>query len=271
MQNNKFIFIPGGPGLNSFPEQNLLKEIFLANGMEGVFWNEPSDLREGADVFHTEQAFTRWKQSLQDQVNKFDEKVIIIASSFGALGCLHCLDDIESKIEKIVFISPAIFLQEVYSKMMKLASEDFKSLGHTENHALLEAYLHDTQSLYDEPMKAGLELTFQDPKLFLHYWRDHNKLASWAKLLEPPEYQLDFKSQDAVLSELKKIPFPLTTTYPNLKLDICVGADDPVYLKEKNEQLLSKHFPNITYHLFKESAHFPHIEEKNKFIQVIKS
>ncbi len=80
---------------------------------------------------------------------------------------------------------------------------------------------------------------------------------------------MDLESQNAVLAEYKANELALTKIYNDVKVDVCVGKNDPVYFKNKVEDFLSKHFGGVTYYNFEKSSHFPHLEESEKFIEIL--
>ncbi len=252
------LFIHGGPGLNSEPEKRLLSSHLKE--FKTHFWNEPSELR-GQKI--STNAYQDWLNSIKKMQ---PENSILIANSFGSLGALHLIEQ-EIKLKKIVFLSPTIQLHQVFLKMIELAIFDFQKRNDDKANEI-QKLKNTISSFYDSSMQKALDLTFQDPDLFPHYWQNYKILGEWGAILGEQEFQFDFQSQKAVLNNLKDKFTELPSLKSNARVTVIYGENDPVWL-DSNISLFQSMFKDIKFHKFEDCGHFPHLENKELFIKVI--
>lgn len=260
------IFIHGGPGLNSNPEQMALSEFLKQNQIEAFFWNEPSNLRPNGEKFIVENAYKNILKSIHASVLKYQPK-ILVGLSFGAQACIDYLlsYDYDPELE-VLFISPCLDLFEANCKIMRLSQEDFQ-LSAPEKAKRIESYLKKTQELWDADMKNGHSLAWENPKLAQKYFIDQKVLEHWAQAMSSPGYQPDAASADAVIKDFKEFQTPHKKIKKQAHL--LLGSQDPIWHPKKNMQKLESVFENVKTIELK-AGHFPHLEHQEEFKNLIK-
>jgi pimeloyl-ACP methyl ester carboxylesterase len=163
----KILFFHGGPGLNSNPENKLLRDRFAQNEIDLICWNEPSALRVDGPTPNREHAYGGFLSSAEDfLLAHYDSKPLtLMAHSFGAHPACFLAKKHPDKIAKIIFISTDIGLPVTDRNMFTFSMLDFKEHGdalHLELQKVLDRYT----GKFDLNAEKGFELFVQNPRWF---------------------------------------------------------------------------------------------------------
>lgn len=242
----RYIFIHGGPGLNSNPESQLLVKDFTSRDHEILFWNEPSCQRD--KNFTTVNAYSRWLESLSSYIQDHskDEKVALIAHSFGAFAVNDLLPSLGERIAELCLVAPL-------SDALRL-DENIMSLARKSDSKLDVAF---TQERFDALMGA-----LSDPKVLPSYWYNKGEAELYNQCFNG-QFAPDFSSFEAVR---KSVPHNTIRHTFKSKVTAIYGDKDPVVKLSQDRELLMRLYPQCRTHLSQNSAHYPHIEEKNEFL-----
>src|SRR5665647_1801039 len=172
----KYIFVHGGPGLNSNPERNILKPLIEVQGHELLFWNEPSLLR--GQICDQDHAYQYWLNSLSNFIikNSGQEQVAIIAHSFAAFAINDILPEVGTKIGKLILIAPIFDLMKLDQNLIDLAirfhARDANIAGIVE----LEELKRNMPDYFNEKRFSIILKAIGHEEVLPSYW--HNKKAS---------------------------------------------------------------------------------------------
>ena len=252
----KAIFIHGGPGLNSNPEQKLLKDDFVSNGIDIRFWNEPKE-------FQTKNFNEEILNSIIELVNSFDEKIILIGHSTGCRNILNILPTIKSKVHSICFLSPALDLKEADGNIIKFGM----SLLEKTNPEAAKSLLNILPSLNDnfDENKADAILLGLSSGYFVHNFINSNSFENYFQFLQGDnQFRVDDylkirKSGSQMITESDEI-FDI----PTIAL---FGKKDPIFNFEHGVSIISKYFSNLKSKCLEDVSHYPHIDDKDLFFK----
>ncbi len=265
------MFIHGGPGLNSNPERKGLSNIFLKNKISCIFWDEPSALRQPKPFFGNELAYSNCLKSIHSTVQLYKPK-ILIGGSFGSQTCLDYIKNYKHDVDlKLIFISPTFDIFKTILNMILISEKDFYELD-TNKFFKIQELKSKIKSFWDENMKQALMLAWENPKLASYYFVDTEKLKNWFESISEPKYLVDSISQDAVFSEFKSwIKKDAKTKKFKLERNVTllVGDKDPVWNNKENIESLQDNFKTFETVVFKNTAHFPHLEKPELFVKLI--
>lgn len=266
--DQKILFLPGGPGLSSFPDKVILDKKWREHSFISTFWNEPSSQRPEDGKFSIENSFDRWLESAGNCLRGLGGPVIVVGSSFGALGLEYLWPTHQQFIKKVVLVAPVFNLDLIHHRMIDIALNDFQRSGDPLYKDLMEIKTRGHR-FYDLSQEAAMGIVFQAPQLFGHYW--HNKIAleQWTQGLQLPGHGVDFISQKWVLKDLAKHHLPKHKM--NCPVRVVLGIHDPVNRKDEVVEYYQQKTSDFKLYEFKKSAHFPHLEEPDLFIDVLKA
>lgn len=257
----KHIFIHGGPGLNSNPERYLLVPVL--NSDKIVFWDEPSILRD--KNFSPDHAYRNWLRSLTKFIENHsqDEQVTILAHSFAAFAINDILPMIEDRVAKLVLIGPVFNLMTLDKNILDLAikvkttREDLISIEKLE---LAKINMTDT---FNESRFGSLLEALGDEEVLPSYWHNREASVAYNRYFADESFGLDLQSFKAVR---ESISHRAVSNKFEGKVFICYGAFDPVAKWNQDSLLIEALYPNYEIQIAQNSGHYPHIEEKNQFM-----
>lgn len=260
------IFYHGGPGFNSNAERNILGK-FQDENLTISFWNEPCEYRSEGDQFVAEFA---WENAVKSALKFYEKsrcenkKNILIFHSFSLEIFKRIKGDID--VDGIVLISPAFDLMNFDRNIIQQTINDFKD-SNPEVIKDLKNFLRLNERLFDTPMQQAITLASVNEKLFTHYWHDPVIMKEYFEYNSSEAYSFDFNSFASIRTQLQTQD---RVTYPNIPFLIVNGAEDifnPVNFileKMKEENLEKAKVFNL-----EKAGHFPHIEQKEQFIDLI--
>ena len=252
-----YLFVHGGPGLNSNPETNLLKQRFESEGHEIYFWNQPTAKGVSYDEACESLSTTICALSAKS-------KITIIAHSFGAFFLNEILPIVDDQLAKIILLSPATDLHLLDLNILRISCSDYA--GSAESIAL-EKYIRTLSPLsgFNEERLNGLLLAASNPALTAHYWLKKELMPSYYSYLSGPDFSFNFDSFVSIRSSCVKNTVSNKT---NVETLITYGVHDP-FINSEDYHLLIKLYPNSKTFLFEESSHYSHIEERTLFYDLV--
>jgi pimeloyl-ACP methyl ester carboxylesterase len=248
---SKSLYLHMGPGMNAEPEKSALSE----QNPHVVFWNQPLMKTPTNAFLELVNATKKQLEILSIEGNK----VNIIGHCFGVNIAMECLATHADLIEECQFIAPTFCMNDFLLSLLGTLATNPKtqpSLKSEINVFLSEDYLPNR-------FWEGYNLVIKDADFFRCYWsnsENYTKYLSFAdKLLFDQE---TFKIVvDDFLAREAKPPFHFRG-----KVNVFIGADDPMM---KNQSLIQKNleaFPQKTVHIVENAGHFPHFESSIFFI-----
>ena len=99
-RSKSFLFLHGGPGLNSEAERQILGPLLKSYELEISFFDEPSLLRPQGPIFDQQGASRGLIASAAEALHRLPGKVTLIGVSFGARVAEHLVAEFPEKLEK---------------------------------------------------------------------------------------------------------------------------------------------------------------------------
>lgn len=266
------LFVHGGPGLNSGPEERVFSRILEQHSIKAQFWHEPSNLRPKGAQFKEADAYKNWLDSISADIRALQPRVIV-AISFGALGVTHLmLNEKQPLSAKLLFVSPTLDIDGTMKKMMGFSLTDFES-SDPERFEKIKALTNETKSFWDQPMQAGVSLAWENPNLPLHYFEDIETLKKWGAVMSEPSFQVDNLSQNKVFEDFiaKQKSYEKVAVEKLSPPTVILGDKDRLCPEEEVRTELSRFFKGSTIKKFSKAKHFPHLEKPEEFIQVLRT
>jgi pimeloyl-ACP methyl ester carboxylesterase len=266
------LYLHGGPGFNSFSEEALLAPALSGRGLNTYFWNEPSRSRPQGDPFNPERAYTGLVQSIASKVDELatvHSPITLIAHSFAVHPAIDVARKMPKHIGKMIFLTPSLDLLATYRNVLDAAQTDLKRLGHPEN-GKLQALNGLICSFFDPPMREAFQIAAQDPELILNYWKNQARMGEYLAIWMAHGVHIDAESFFSVLGELssRADSFPGSEAV-QIPVTAVFGRHDKIERQSDDEPFLRKLFPNLQVERFEDSAHYPHIEETDRFMQLL--
>lgn len=255
----KYIYLHGGPGLNSFAEETILSAKYAKNGLDVDFWNEPKNLK-------TNSPYQEILTNLVDFVTAYKEPVIIIAHSWGSRTLIDTLPLLESNVHAACLLSPAIEFMSADRRIcnfaLSLLTEDQVASKNK-----IEEFLKSKNDKFDNLREEALLAAFSS-NYFIH---NFVQTSSFEKYFSYLTQENSFR-----LEEMLKIrrSMPLTPKTPNklssIKASVIFGCKDPIFKKSTEEKIIRENFQNLEIIEMEGVSHYPHIESPEKVISELK-
>lgn len=250
----KFIFIHGGPGLNSEPESNLIEKYFETKGLSIDFWNEPKNL----SIDHP---LNELKEDLKKFILDKEENVNLIGHSFGAKLLLETLPDVMQKVDSICIISPAIDMiageQYVFDMAQELLKKNDQEKA-IELSELIGKLKDEVDTIRIEALKLAVASGY-----FMNYFTDSKAFETYFSYLQG-DYAFNLENFLKVRPHINKT-LPDLSGY-NGKSIVFFGKEDPAFKVENELPILKKYLPEINVKEMEGMRHYPHIERKNQLL-----
>jgi pimeloyl-ACP methyl ester carboxylesterase len=262
----KALYFHGGPGFNSNPERNLLRERFIRDGWDVRFWDEPSVRRPAGPAYCEKDAFENLLLSAEAFLLEYYDgtPVLIIGHSFGAHAlCFLALHHPE-KIAKAVFISSDLSVTEADRGLFRILAHDYLSHGDDRGEKL-EALLARNMEEFSPATEEGYDLLIQNPRLLDYYWFNRDQMAEFLPYYAEPGYEIDLEGFRSVRRSFREVHLvgsmvPATAVFG--ENDVCISEDAEV-------SKLKSRFLDLTIHRLPHSAHYPHVEETDRFLEIL--
>lgn len=260
-------YFHGGPGFNANPEMHLLTKPLTEAGFSPHFWHEPSSARPHLWPFTEENAFDNWLRSaeaffLQHYTRS---KAVLVTHSFGCRAAIYIALRHPDKVAAIIINAPSFCLDICDRNMFGFTISDFTE-QQDERLEPLTDILSNYTGQFDDNTIAGIVMATQNANLFNYYWHNKAMMQTFLSHYVPP-YAPDFTAYFAV----RKTHYPLPAAEINVPAVIVFGKHDRLSDEEKEREYAKTFLPACKEVLFSESAHYPHVEEIDRFIDVLKA
>lgn len=255
-------FIHGGPGFNSAPEENLLKNEFAKLDPNIFFWNEPSQKRTASSSVEFKETISNFENYFEQHAEKVN---IIVAHSFGAFTALNLSQKILDKVSSFILISPTLNLRKLDENIVSIATRELEKIGNKEKLLELNEQKEKFTDRYDLHRFNTTLNALVSVDLLSFYWFDKKNMATYQSYFQGKnEFDIEnFKNIRLSIKEekiSKKINVPAT---------IILGEYDPIAKKEDLKEIVSNYFSNVSLIEMKGTAHYPHIEDSNSFFNFL--
>ncbi|HAZ11633.1 MAG: hypothetical protein A2X86_18075 [Bdellovibrionales bacterium GWA2_49_15] len=256
----KVLYFHGAPFFNSNPEKNILVRHFQAAGFELKLWNESSTL------ILRENAFQTYLDSAERFLleNYTGEPLVLVGHSFGSHPVCHLVQKHSAKLSKVFFITPNLDLAAADIGMFTVAMNDF--MKHADDRWLgLQEVLKNYSGNFDQNNEAGFGFLAQNPRFFDCFWLNKERMAAFLPFYAEPGCGMD------VVSFLGVRQTMVETTFRNSQIPAVAifGKHDVVITQDKQLPPIQQRFANLEVHELENSAHYPHIEETDKFLEIL--
>ena len=266
----RFVFLHGGPGLNSFAEQAILGPLFEDAGHVVDFWNEPSTLRPRGDAFDPAHAFEHWLASAEGFVLRSASRqpVQLIAHSIACHAAMEIARRHPHRLANLVLVAPAADPFAAFRNVLRLAVQDLET-AKPEIASVIASCLFRTRALLDAPMCEGMMNVLHDEMLFTHYWVDEGWMQASAAAQARPEAQFDVNAFFAVLTDFSQRSADVLSTgavtLPTLSL---FGAADPVTSFGEQREAIRAAVPEARIEVLDGCSHYLHLERPHQFVDL---
>ncbi|MCB9090918.1 MAG: alpha/beta hydrolase [Halobacteriovoraceae bacterium] len=265
----KYLYFHGGPGFNANPERNILTPIFEKNGLEIAFWEEPSVLRPDGPAFVAgENCFQNYINELEKFFKKEIEgqnKVALIGHSFGCHSVSHLALNFQESISKVYLIAPDLDLPAADINMLTIGRDDYFNNQEIKAATRLTEILENFDGKMTEELEEGFQLLLSNPRFLGYYWKNLEVMPNYFSHYADPEYGFDYNSF-VTMRRVQAFQYPNNSS---IEAHLILGSHDNIISKKNERKLVNQYFPQVIEHIFEDSAHYPHIEEKEKFINTI--
>ena len=252
------VYIHGGPGLNSYPESQMIAKTFEAHGLTLHFWNQPENL-EGQDKY------SQIKSHLIKYVLSFDQPVFILAHSWGARLFIDCVESFEDKILGSCLLAPALDFKKGDINICKKGREILKSQNF--DCSKIDAFIESESTTFDEVSANALTEAFSSNYFSENFINSSNFIDYFKLLNKSREFNLD------LMFDIRK-SMPLLPAERDNKLEhpsvAIFGAKDPVFSKSSEMKVIEETFSNCEIIVLENCSHYPHIENSEVVIDNIK-
>ncbi|HTM97395.1 MAG TPA: alpha/beta hydrolase [Pedobacter sp.] len=260
----KVLFYHGGPGLNSNPEKEILTGEFKAKGYQLICWNEPSSLRStGLDIQYSFQHYLlNAEEFLISNYN--GTPLIIIGHSFGAQICVYLSQKHPSKIKQIILVSSNLAVKNTDLNTFSFIAADLVEHD-DENAKIMDDVIQKYTGTFDENTQLGFSIAGQNPRLFDYYWHNKPLMHQFLAHYTSPNYVLDVNAY----FQIRKTWFELKAQKSAILVTAVYGKHEQVVSNLVEQKKAREYFNRIEFHDFHHSAHYPHVEEADLFLQLL--
>ena len=270
-ERNPLLFIHGGPGMNSYAEHALLAPLVTNKGFEPTFWNEPSKDRPEGFPFDPANAFMGLVESVKKQISELRErssKVHIVCLSFAVHPLFNALLEDSRGIDSILIVSPVFHFKKEIWNIIGFAEKDFEENA-PDKAAALKKLRRESERFFDEKMQQALQIGAEDESLFTNYWHNKTAMANYFGVWEKFGATLDLVSFFSAMGQFATIDESFSGKSFEIPTTVVFGKHDRVVHQDDEIRKCKELFPNLTIHTFDQSGHYPHIEETERFLDLL--
>lgn len=245
-----WLFIPGGPGVDSSYLNGLVKAINLPGNywlVDFIFNGTNTDYPKTPEAI-----YQQWPRYLEQVVSQF-ENPILVGNSFGGYLPFFCPELEKSLTALIILNSVPTTSSDVFAQV--IAKHNLPSLTEVKERFIAEPSLENMKAFYMQEV----------PYLF----RKENSAKGIDQIIHKMEFCLDaehwwYAGGHALYSEIKWVP-------QNVRTLIMGGSDDFITPFAIFEQDTRFHRHNITMTNIADAGHFPWVEQPDLICETIES
>jgi pimeloyl-ACP methyl ester carboxylesterase len=264
-----YIFLNGGPGLNSQPEKYILGPHLESLGHKAFFWNEPSSLRPTEDTFNPANAYhsavISAKNFIDDVCQNSTDKdcdLTLITHSFSVHYAIELITKYHAPIKELVLISPALNIHVADKNILKLASNGLEIEGDASTSQEISELLPKLIEEFNQDKIEAFILASKYTSLFTNYWANLELMANYFSYLVN-EYS--FTAQEMMLV---RISMPRTQDILEEKISIPTKIffceEDPVTIHVEQVTKIQNYFLKPEIKVLDNCKHYPHLEQMKK-------
>ncbi|GAA4318373.1 alpha/beta hydrolase [Compostibacter hankyongensis] len=264
----QLLFYHGGPGLNSNPERNMLAPLYKRHGLDLRVWNAPSALRNTLPAGFKGD---RFEQLLQDAESFLLEHyqgkpLFVLGHSMGGQVVAWLLQKHAEKI-KIAFMSAPCF--RVFSadrNIFSLMERDCVLNNDDVGAEKMRSVIRNLSGSFDDNNISGWQFLLSNPGIFNHYWHHRDRQVSYFSHFVSPEYIMDVDG----FFETRKDFIDVEVAPSSVKTIVFFGLQDAVVNLDEARATIHDNFSDLKVYKMPYSAHYPHIEEMNEVLNIIR-
>jgi pimeloyl-ACP methyl ester carboxylesterase len=252
-----FIYLHGGPGLNSYPEKKLLSPYFEKHNKNLTLWNEPRN-------FKTTDYYREIKQSVYELINAKSNRIHILAHSFGAYIILDLLSEISNKLDSVTFLSPAVDLVSADDRIIKLG-HDIHKKSNPEMAKRMEILMPKLTREYDKDKLDCLLLAFESG----YFIQNFSSQQSFEKYFSYLTGEYEFRLEDFLKIKPSITPLNSNPSKVDIECYAFFGDDDPIFKKRTEMPILEQFFKKVNAIELAQGAHYPHIDAQEEIFKFL--
>ena len=192
---------------------------------------------------------------------------MLIGHSSGCKNILNILPDVKHKVSHVCFLAPALDLVQASNDIIKLGQ---KILAKSKPSVAkeIESIEADLTDSFDELKERALMLAFSSNYVV----RNFDSEASFNNYFSYLTGKFEF-CVDTYIKVNRSMPLSVTKSDEvfDIPLLAILGAKDPVFGVQDSKSLISKYFTNKSILVYENTSHYPHIDEKEEFLKVLRS
>lgn len=286
--SERFLYVHGGPGLNSAAERAALKPLFDARGWQIDFWNEPSVNRGQRSP--ESQAYTALLSSLGSWLDSHASRASnrlphLIGHSFAAVPLVELGAGLSHPFASLTLIAPALELKSAHDQIIRYAFDDFRTMQDPRAEPLkeyLSAHLLAGRPFFDASTQRALEIAFTDPALLTHYFTSKTAFENAISALSQPHSAPDLPQFFHVLRELSSRYdgaggwFADRHQSPGLEqatssppLTLIYGEEDMISTHERETPVWRRLWSKIEIEQWPAASHYAHLDQPEKLMQAL--
>ena len=269
-----FMFIHGGPGLNSNPEKTMLAPYFDKIESKLYLWNEPSGSRSIGDEFDPQNAFLSSTKSIEKKfldicLGNFHSlsecRLTLIAHSFGSHYILDLSQKYSKNIEKIILISPVLNIKVAENNILNLAANELRNLGNVEDSETILSLIPNLSESFDELKSKAFTLANKYALLFTHYWQDKSKMNNYFAELNG-NFSFDPNNFFLIRKTTPPIHFPEVRN-KTIPVIVFFGEDDFISKPLYENYYIRKYFKKSKSYMVKNTGHYSYLERPEEIFK----
>lgn len=256
---HRWVFLHGGPGLNSEPERRYWEPALAAAGVSVLFWDEPRTHADPSRAF--EEILESATQALLNAVASNQGAAVgLIGHAFGANTALALADRFPALVSKLVLLAPTTQIYTTFLRVMRIGHEEATRAGDQAASRLIEECLIATQSFPDVAMLQGLSCALSQRGTWMRYWHSLEHLQKYDQLGQTKEWALSASNRMAGWMSSAKHLSNRSTLRLNVPVWLGFGAEDEIISRAEEVRYLSQRFPIVEQRTFEGAGHFVQLE-----------
>ena len=282
--NDTLLYLHGGPGASCLDFANQAKA--LSEKMKVVTFDQLGVMRSEA-IAEDESYSMEYQIEMVEELRKFlgIEKWSVLGHSYGGMLAVLYAQTYPNSVHKVILECPSLCFEDSAKSTAEYLSEHIRSLNNEQAVELCEKiksadYQDKTEVVWDLSDLLGY-VTDMELRFYLHgisFEADQMSMDTtditdemWAKgerhlmkLLEARPMP-DGSLRKSVMMTDNLLPKLSEITAPILLIN---GKYDPACTKNQIEYILTN-AQNVTQAIFEDSAHFPRLEEAEKYTNTV--